>query len=185
LAAFTAYFDAGGEEHSQVALSVAGFVASAEAWIEWEREWRERLLKDGLSVFHSSDVLRQLGEVKADRLVDDLCSILRGHVSAKTGAAVLHYDVQKALPDELRDQYRITSYALCGRIVAKEMRIWAARNLANGRKLILIRSLGCQSKARHPWKPPIYWPTSYSIRLGQSGLRGLLRTGISPGFNQT
>jgi hypothetical protein len=127
LSAFTCYFDAGGKEADQVALSVAGFVATAEQWIEWERPWRERLAEDNLTVFHYNELSAMAEDIR-ERLVEDLCLIIRNHVVRKTGAVVLTYDVKTYLPENVRHDWRIDSYALCGRTVAKEVAVWASRD---------------------------------------------------------
>ena len=57
LAVFSAYFDASGhEEESDIKfVSVAGFIAPADVWIDFETRDGEHLLHERLDYFHMSD----------------------------------------------------------------------------------------------------------------------------------
>ena len=125
LAMFTAYFDASGDSHSQIALAVAGFVSHAEAWIEWEKEWLSRLRQDGLEYFHRKD-LYGWERWKRERLIDDLSAIIKTHVSSKAGVVVINSDLQAQLSVKARKKWRVDAYSLAARTIAKEMRIWAS-----------------------------------------------------------
>lgn len=180
MAALTAYFDAAGDEHSQVALAIGGFISSAERWREWEKPWRERLAKDGLEVFHRNELGRMAAE-KREQLEDDLCGILVQHAFAKSGVAVLHRDVQSALPESLRDEWRITSYALCGINVAKEMMIWLSQ--WSGRMPDLVYEDGDVGKGKlitllvkHGYPAPIFKLKKRSLNRKS----GLTIEGASP-----
>lgn len=124
LAMFTAYFDASGDEHEQLALVVAGFIASAEAWIDWEREWLERLAIDGLAYFHRNE-LGGWPQGKRERLIGDLCQIIREHVAYKIGIAIVNEDLHEVVSSAELREWRIKSYSVLGRTAAKEARCWA------------------------------------------------------------
>lgn len=49
---FTAYFDAAGKERGQKHLVGAGFAATTEICVEFDRLWPARLHEDGLAYFH-------------------------------------------------------------------------------------------------------------------------------------
>ena len=51
----TVGFDASGKEADQEHLVVAGFVSSANDWINFEKAWRERLKEGGKEYFHRSE----------------------------------------------------------------------------------------------------------------------------------
>src|SRR5690242_4098952 len=115
---FTAYFDASCDYVQQPILVVAGFIAHADAWISWEKDWNARLKKQGLEYFHRKE-LRVL-DASGHRFIDDLCAIIRDHVALKLGCAVVNEKVAALLSEEDRNKWRIQSYSLAGRNVAKE-----------------------------------------------------------------
>ena len=122
LGMFTAYFDASGAG-DQLAVVVAGFVSSAELWIEWEAKWLEKLSEYGLDHFHYSE-LSSWPEPKKAALVAELCKIIRPHVASKSGAAVINQEVNAVFSGSEREEWRINAYAVAGRTVAKKMRQW-------------------------------------------------------------
>lgn len=75
--------------------------------------------------FHRAD-LYKWESWKRERLVEDLCAIIRAHVSAKTGVTVINNDLQAHVSAGARKNWRIRAYSLAGRTAAKEMRIWAS-----------------------------------------------------------
>jgi hypothetical protein len=107
-------------------LAVAGFVSSAECWIEWEKEWLSRLREDGLDYFHRAE-LNKWNPVKREKLIEDLCRIIRTYVNSKTGVAVVNAKLRTKLSVDERTRWRLKAYALAGRTAAKEMRIWASQ----------------------------------------------------------
>jgi len=142
---FIAYFDASGDDHCQFALAVGGFVASADSWTEWEREWLDRLRNDGLECFHWTE-LNGWDVWRRTRLIDDLCSIIMNHVSAKSGAALINDDLRAQLSAAEREKWRIKSFSLAGRTVAKKMRIWASE--WGGRMPELVFEAGDKGKGQ-------------------------------------
>src|SRR5262249_53870978 len=79
---YTACFDASGHEQGQDFVVVSGFLSTADEWIRFESEWKNRLSKDGLDCFH----MRQFGnDTKAlpisrrNNLLSDLCDIIGAH----------------------------------------------------------------------------------------------------------
>lgn len=122
---FSAYFDASGKRDQPVVV-VAGFVSSAECWTEWEREWLKRLSVDGISCFHATE-LKDLTECRRKNLFRDLERIIRDHVAAKAGVAVLYDQVDSIFSPGERKEWRMHAYAIAGRTVAREMRLWASQ----------------------------------------------------------
>jgi len=59
---FTAYFDASGSGNQGVALTVAGFVATKEQWVEFERNWKESLAAYQASCLHMKEFAPGIGE---------------------------------------------------------------------------------------------------------------------------
>jgi hypothetical protein len=121
-AMFTAYFDASGAKDQSV-LAVAGFVASANAWIDWEVEWLKRLREAGLKRFHYKE-LNSWKPSEKRTLIDDLCRIIANHVSHKAGVVVVNNSID-VLPIVLRRKWGINPYTLGCRNVTKQMSAWA------------------------------------------------------------
>ena len=122
---FTAYFDASGDDHSQLALAVCGFIAHAGAWIDWEQEWLERLRRDGLDYFHRTE-LHGWEPTKLSRLIEDLSQIIRDHVARKIGISILNEHLKEVMTNEERKEWRVKSYSVAGRTAAVEARLWAS-----------------------------------------------------------
>jgi len=123
LAMFTAYFDASGSE-DQSALAVAGFIASAEAWIEWESAWLKRLAADGLKRFHYKQ-LAHWEKARRAALITDLCAVIREHVSYKTGVVVVVAQTLDIFSTEERKKWGINPYTLACWNAARVMKMWA------------------------------------------------------------
>lgn len=62
MAMFTVYFDASGSPDQGVALSVAGFIAPVEQWIEFDKNWRAALNAYGVSELHMKEFAPGSGE---------------------------------------------------------------------------------------------------------------------------
>jgi len=52
---FTVYFDESGSPDDTAALVVAGFLASVEQWIEFERNWKQALAAFAVSRLHMKE----------------------------------------------------------------------------------------------------------------------------------
>jgi hypothetical protein len=65
LVMFTTYFDASGSPDQGAALSVAGFIAKAEQWVEFETNWKAALDAYGVSELHMKDFAPGAGEFAA------------------------------------------------------------------------------------------------------------------------
>jgi len=122
---FTAFFDASGDSHCQAALSVGGFVALADAWIDWETEWNSRLRADGLETFHRNEITCWPPS-RRERLVEDLAGIIRSHAAYKIGVVIFNRDLSRHLSNGEMKQWHVEAYSLAGRTAAKEVRIWSS-----------------------------------------------------------
>jgi len=60
----TAYFDESGTHRGAKALSVGGYVSTADHWELFEREWMESLRIYGVDYFHTTDFVASQGEFK-------------------------------------------------------------------------------------------------------------------------
>ena len=123
--AFIAYLDASGTDHDQPVLAVAGFVALAEQWVEFEPPWKRRLEKDGLEFFHMSEVNRKFKGRSDERkqLLQDLAQIVEFHVGVKVGCCVVNEGVAQ-IPESDRRRWHMNAYSLAGRSCAAQIRLW-------------------------------------------------------------
>jgi hypothetical protein len=90
----TAYFDESGTHKGATALSIAGYIASAEAWAAFDTEWHRALADFGLPYFHMADFVHGIGayahwqsaqkNIRFGRLVD----IINSHAIQSFGTAV-------------------------------------------------------------------------------------------------
>lgn len=121
---FTAYFDAGGDSHSQRLLALGGFVAHSEAWMNWEKEWYARLKADKLTLLHIKELYKMEKAAKS-RLLNDLSEITRNYVANKFGVVVYNAELTANVTEKDRRRWRIQAYALAARTAARAVRLWA------------------------------------------------------------
>jgi hypothetical protein len=133
LAMLTACFDAGGSEHDQKCLVVAGFISSADDWIRFDSEWRDRLSRDGIAYFHMVEFAHCYGqfdgwkkqEHRRRKLLADLMGIIKSHAYRKFGCAVVNETLVANLSEDLRAEFYINAYALAGRASVAHVSEWA------------------------------------------------------------
>jgi hypothetical protein len=123
-AMFTAYFDASGDINNGEAVIVAGFVASADSWLEWEQRWLHRLQQDGLAWLHMRE-LRSWTSERRNRLLQDLSTITADAGPHKFGVVVKNDSVDSEFSEEKQREWHINAYSYAGRTCAKEVRLWA------------------------------------------------------------
>ena len=71
---FSAYFDESGTKVDTVAVVVAGFIASAEQWIAFERDWKHILSMFGVSSRSiSPTALENIPHGKVTRIAARIC----------------------------------------------------------------------------------------------------------------
>jgi len=92
---FSAFFDASGNEGRQEPLAVAGYLASREQWLLFERDWNETLKQAGLRYFRMSEFINRSGQFKGwnrakrSRVFDSLTTLIRVRVRKAFGCVVL------------------------------------------------------------------------------------------------
>lgn len=52
-----AYFDESGTDGRSSLVAVAGYVSTAELWNEFQNEWQSFLVKNGIEIFHATDLI--------------------------------------------------------------------------------------------------------------------------------
>jgi len=115
----TVCFDAAGKEHdaAHTVVVVAGFSGFSKQWEDFQREWNERLLRDGLIAFHAGDFAHFTGEFKSgwrekirrEELSGDLMGIIETNGLTRFGS-VVPLQVQKGMNQRLMREMRIDAY---------------------------------------------------------------------------
>jgi hypothetical protein len=124
-----AVFDAGGTDHDQPCLVVAGFISSADDWEKFDAMWKARLAADGIDHFHMVDFAHFKGqfegwtEERRQSILGDLVDIIHAHAYRKFGSIVVNKNLS-LVSESLRDEFRLRAYSLAGRTCAARVRQW-------------------------------------------------------------
>jgi hypothetical protein len=137
VSAFTCYFDASGTEHDQPCLSVAGYMATADRWIEFETLWKNRLAIDGIADFHAKEVSQKFKDQphKKSKLYEDLIEVIRQYANRQFGCVVENEGL-RALSNSDRKTWHVNAYSIAGRACAAQVRGWF--NSWNARSLPML-----------------------------------------------
>jgi len=129
---FSAYFDESGTKVDTVAVVIAGFIASAEQWIAFERDWKHILSMFGVSSLHMKHFAHSVGEYsswKGDEnrrkdFLSRLIAITKIRAQHSFAIAVLMEDYWK-----VNAKYKlhevITPYTLAARTCVGKVSDWA------------------------------------------------------------
>ena len=130
---FTAAFDAAGTDHDQELLIVAGFISSADDWIDFDRLWRKRLAAARLRFFHMVDFAsfkKQFSngwrdnEPRRRNLLRDLMEIIRSHAFRRFGCIVENKTFRDNVPEDFRDQYLLDAFTAASMACARQVQDW-------------------------------------------------------------
>jgi hypothetical protein len=135
MAMLTAAFDCS-QDGGRKYFIMAGFVSSTEEWAEFDREWRERLRRDGLPYFHMNPYSQSFSHPKKpftkewvgdksrrEALLGDLLSIIQHRAWRKFGC-ILPADSLQFFSDVARKNYLPTLIATAGRLIWPDLEIW-------------------------------------------------------------
>lgn len=137
MAIFSAYFDASGHPDEQDVLTVAGYVATIDNWIRFEREWKDILKGEGVTAFHTTHFVSSKGEFeswagKEPPQVDRRRNFVAKLLKCTETSCAKFFRASMFLPDYLRvdAEYRLSEaigrpYAVCSMLVAYSLRLWA------------------------------------------------------------
>jgi hypothetical protein len=143
-AVFSVYFDASGDESDKDVkhIAVSGFIAHADIWTEWEKDWLECLNRNeilnekGLLEFHMSDCANYRyffdGWRKRERerqcILHELIQIINGHLGRKASCIINVEDYKKYIDEDLRKAYGMTgAYVMGGRTCAARVKEWCRK----------------------------------------------------------
>jgi hypothetical protein len=133
---FTVYFDASGHPDNTDVLTVAGFVADADQWIAFERNWTEILDRSDFRVcsLHMKDFCHSTGEFASwkgdERRRQNFLTALIGTIKVRARHA---FAQSLYLPDyrEIDKTYRLSERAVpivyCGASCVAKVGIWAQK----------------------------------------------------------
>jgi hypothetical protein len=124
MSAFICYFDASGTQHDQVALVMAGFMSTAESWLEFEQAWLGRLRESGLRHFHR----KELRLDKYSGLLEDLAGIAREFAMHNFGMVVRVKALHDTVSKDIYDKFHLDAYSYAGRACAAHVKLWANKN---------------------------------------------------------
>lgn len=130
---FVGAFDASGHESNQPIMVVAGFVSSAQEWVNFTKNWNARLAQDGLVYLHMKEFQRwNADERKKKTLLEDLMVIISKHVFRKFGTVVEVRGMADQFSKDDKNEFRLNAYSLGGLFCVKEVGQWAARGENKG-----------------------------------------------------
>jgi hypothetical protein len=119
---FTVYLDESGTHDKSKAVIVAGCIATVNQWALFEREWREMLDREGVSIFHRNDLENFKGEfqekdgwnpARRARVVSLAQGIIRRRMNFGICSAVIKRDYAEIIIGEMRDYYGRHYYTFC------------------------------------------------------------------------
>jgi hypothetical protein len=121
LGMWTVAFDASGKENDPKTpcFVVAGFVGTAERWIEFEPEWKRRL---GALPYWGTAEMRQ----KYPSILNSLVEMLPAYAIRKF-ACGMNLSTLKSVPDDIKKNFLLHAYPLCGRTIATYVELWAMK----------------------------------------------------------
>jgi hypothetical protein len=153
MAKFVGFFDGSGSPDDTVAIVVAGFVAKAEQWIEFERNWSECLRKFGVSSLHMKDFAHSRGEFstwKEDeerrrRFLGWLIGVILTRVQHSFASAVVMDDYRRVDSRYCLSEFA-KPYALAGCTCIAKVGKWAERWLKSSDEIAYVFEDGDKDK---------------------------------------
>src|SRR5207245_1552690 len=134
MAMFNVFFDASGAPDDCDAVVVGGFVATAEQWIEFDKNWKAALAHYGVSRLHMKEYAHSIGEYsswkgdnqKRAMFLERLINIIKTRVRHSFVNAVM-MDGYRAVDKDycLSDKHK--PIALAGIACVDKVKRWAAR----------------------------------------------------------
>jgi hypothetical protein len=131
---FTVYCDASGHPDSTRVLAVAGFIATVDQWLEFERNWKETLIKFGVTSLHMKNFAHSSGEFsgwKGDEAKRrDFLRQLIGNIALRARhsfASAVLLDDWREVNERYYLEELIKPFALCGRTLVHKVAEWAKR----------------------------------------------------------
>ena len=183
---YTVCFDASGHEMDQDYVVVAGFISSADHWINFSKEWNERLEKDGLTFLHmkkfafSKPPFDKLDKAGRQKLLADLLDIIISNVFRLFAVVVNTNHLRKHLSQTAKDQLFLNCYSYAGRTAVSVTSLYLRDQRMNHTPLEVVFEKGdlgvgwLEKRLRDDgYSPQFRFPTDRS-------LKGVTHAGFAP-----
>jgi hypothetical protein len=137
---FAAYFDDGGHPVDQVAVIVAGFIATEDQWLFFEKEWKEILLRLGNNSLHMTDFenSRAWSRSQKDSVLEDLVSVIKRRTRYHISHIVPMKEYREINQERAFEELLGTPYAVAGRTSAKSINDWKRKYMSSDDKLLVL-----------------------------------------------
>ena len=130
---FTACFDASGQETQHPYVVVAGFISSAEEWIQFSKAWNKKLEEYGLEYFRASDCQNSRGkfaawqgnDTKRLQLWCDLLDIIKASLFQKFACGMDIPEWTSNISRANKLKWKLNAYAMCSVMCAERVARWA------------------------------------------------------------
>ena len=144
---YAAYFDDSGHPDSEKLVVVAGFVASKEQWLLFERDWEDLLRSEGLTALHMTDFMRNdWDKERKQYLLNRLTALLYIRTSKHFSETVLMDAYRTVNEKYAMEEVLGAPYALVGNNLSKKLRQWKAQHGGEDSKLLSIFEDGTKHK---------------------------------------
>ncbi|MGA1987049.1 MAG: hypothetical protein ABSG72_12330 [Candidatus Sulfotelmatobacter sp.] len=128
---YALYLDASGHPDDQPYIVVAGFIATEEQWLTFEREWEDALREHGLaSIFHMVDFEAAKHANRGD-ILEHLTEIINRRTLAHFSGFVDLNDYRKVNAIYSMEEVVGTPYAIAARGMATFVNRWKRENLSD------------------------------------------------------
>ncbi len=129
MANFSVYFDDGGHPLDQIAVLVAGFIATEEQWLRFEDEWRRALAPFNIPELHMTDfeASKDWSRNEKDRLLGDLVSIIKRRTRYHISHIVPMKEYRGINEERAFEEMMGTPFAIAGRTAARSVNDWKKR----------------------------------------------------------
>jgi hypothetical protein len=136
---YAAYFDDSGHPDDQEAVVVAGFIATEQNWLLFEKEWKETLDWEGIEIFHMTDFekSRVWPQHKKDAILRRLVSTVQRRTVKSISQCVLMDGYRQINEQRAFEETMGTPYTIAGRTVAKSLNDWK-RDFASPEDKLLV-----------------------------------------------
>lgn len=136
MAMFSLYCDASGRDQTDL-LAVSGFVASADKWLSFTKQWHLTLKEFDVKYFHMKEFAHSVGqfdgwkndESKRQEFLVRVKDVIERHVQYWVGAVLIKADYLKVDSDYQLHEH-LSPFPLCGFICVEAVERWRkAHNL--------------------------------------------------------
>lgn len=135
----TVYLDESGIHPTAPALTVAGYIASAEKWHRLDRSWRHFIAEEGIGFLHMTDLENRAAQFTGITNADKIRIIKRAHYLIQEigavgfGSAIKRDDFKEIIMGDAVAFEKIgSSYSLCASTILHQVAAWARSRQHSG-----------------------------------------------------